>query len=102
MFVAAIGTVGGGFGGFVGGFVGAIILSPTLDLGIGGSLMIITGTGGGAMLGYKLGSNIFKREYKVEEFEGWTLDKKRNHLKSKVKQLSGLQKIFQSFTYEID
>ena len=31
--------------------------------------------GGSVMLGYKLGSNIFKREYKVEEFEGWTLDK---------------------------
>ena len=49
-------------------------------------LIIIGGIGGGAMLGYKLGSNIFKRGYKVEEFEGWTLDKKRNHLNSKIDQ----------------
>ena len=38
------------------------------------------------MLGYFIGSNTFKREYKVVEFEGWTLDEKRNYLKSKVNQ----------------
>ena len=46
--------------------------------------------GGSVMLGYKLGSSISKsaskREYKVIEFDGWTLDEKRNYLKSKVKQ----------------
>ena len=46
--------------------------------------------GGSVMLGYKLGSSISKhgskREYKVVEFDGWTLDEKRNYLvKSKVK-----------------
>ena len=46
--------------------------------------------GGSVMLGYKLGSSISKsaskREYKVIEFDGWSLDEKRNYLKSKVKQ----------------
>ena len=46
--------------------------------------------GGSVMLGYKLGSSISKstskREYKVIEFDGWTLDEKRNYLKSKVNQ----------------
>ena len=84
-FVTIIGTVGGGFGGAIAGII--------IDFGFygfgrsnGGSLIIIGGIGGGAMLGYKLGSNIFKRGYKVEEFEGWTLDKKRNHLNSKIDQ----------------
>jgi len=83
--VTIIGTVGGGFSGAIAGII--------IDFGFngfgrsnGGSLIIIGGIGGGAMLGYKLGSNIFKRGYKVEEFEGWTLDKKRNHLNSKIDQ----------------
>ena len=46
--------------------------------------------GASVMLGYKLGSSISKsaskREYKVIEFDGWTLDEKRNYLKSKVNQ----------------
>ena len=84
-FVTIIGTVGGGFGGAIAGII--------IDFGFygfgrsnGGSLIIIGGIGGGAMLGYKLGSNIFKRGYKVEEFEGWTLDEKRNHLNSIANQ----------------
>ena len=40
----------------------------------------IVAFGGSVMLGYKLGSNIFKRRYKVVEFESWTLDKKINYL----------------------
>ena len=82
--VTIIGTVGGGFGGAIAGLM--------IDFGFygfgrsnEGSLIIIGGIGGGAMLGYKLGSNILSG-YKVEEFEGWTLDKKRNHLNSKIDQ----------------
>ena len=72
------------------------------------SVAALVAFGGSVILGYKLGSSIFKREYKVIEFEGWTLDEKRNYLiKPKVKQLSGLQKFFQylrgiRFTYELD
>ena len=50
------------------------------------SVAALVAFGGSVMLGYKLGSSIFKREYKVIEFDGWTLDEKRNYLKSKVKQ----------------
>ena len=82
--VTIIGTVGGGFGGAIAGLI--------IDFGFYGfgrsnvgSLIIIGGIGGGAMLGYKLGSNILSG-YKVIEFEGWTLDEKRNYLKSKVNQ----------------
>ena len=84
IFATIIGTVGGGFGGAIAGLI--------IDFGFYGfgrsnvgSLIIIGGIGGGAMLGYKLGSNILSG-YKVEEFDGWTLDEKRNYLvKSKVK-----------------
>ena len=44
----------------------------------------IVAFGGSVMLGYKLGSNIFKRRYKAVEFEGWTLDKKINYLMSLI------------------
>ena len=47
---------------------------------------VIVSFGGSVMLGYKLGSNIFKRGYKVIEFEGWTLDEKRNYLNSIANQ----------------
>ena len=46
----------------------------------------IVAFGGSVMLGYKLGSNIFKRKYKAVEFEGWTLDKKINYLNSITNQ----------------
>ena len=46
--------------------------------------------GGSIMLGYKLGSSISKREpkreHKVIGFEEWTLDEKRNYLKSIANQ----------------
>ena len=41
--------------------------------------------GGVAGLGNLIGSNFFKSEYKVVEFRGWSLDKKRNYLKSIVR-----------------
>ena len=46
----------------------------------------IVAFGGSVMLGYKLGSNIFKRRYKAVEFESWTLDKKINYLNSIANQ----------------
>ena len=48
------------------------------------ALVSISTLGGSVMLGYKLGKNIFKRRYKVIEFEGLTLDKKINYLMSIV------------------
>ena len=74
-----------------GGFVGSIVVSGSPKFFINNSfqwyirgiaLLII---GGGARLGNLLGSNFFKSEYKVVEFRGWSLDKKRNYLKSIVR-----------------
>jgi hypothetical protein len=102
-----IGTLGGGCIGLI-----AVAASPKFfknhwdePTTPGYALLTI---GGVAVLGNLIGSNFFKREYKVIEFEGWTLDEKRNYLiKSKVKQLSGRQKFFQylrgiRFRYELD
>ena len=78
-------------GTLAGGFVGSIVVSEPPKFFINNSnqwyirgiaLLII---GGGARLGNLLGSNFFKSEYKIVEFEGWTLDKKRNYLKSIVR-----------------
>ena len=102
-FVTIIGTAAGAGGGAIAAFV--ITYGPPGPSTE--SVAALVAFGGSVMLGYKLGSSIFKREYKVIEFEGWTLDEKRNSLKSKVKQPSGLQKFFQylrgiRFTYELD
>ena len=104
MFATFIGTAAGAGCGAMAAFV--------ISYGPPGpstkSVAALVAFGGSVILGYKLGSSIFKREYKVIEFEGWTLDEKRNYLiKSKVKQLSGRQKFFQylrgiRFTYELD
>ena len=78
-------TIGGGFSGAIAGVfidIGLYGWSNTNE----GAIIIIAGIGAGTMLGYKLGSNIFKRRYKAVEFEGWTLDKKINYLKSIAKQ----------------
>ena len=85
IFATIIGTVGGGFSGAIAGVfidIGLYGWSNTNE----GAIIIIAGIGAGTMLGYKLGSNIFKRKYKAVEFEGWTLDKKINYLKSIAKQ----------------
>ena len=83
IFATIIGTVGGGFSGAIAGVfidIGLYGWSNTNE----GAIIIIASIGAGAMLGYKLGSNIFKRKYKAVEFEGWTLDKKINYLISLV------------------
>ena len=48
------------------------------------ALIYLVSIGGGARIGYKLGKSIFKRRYKALEFEGLTLDKKINYLKSLI------------------
>ena len=81
IFATIIGTVGGGFSGAIAGVfidIGLYGWSNTNE----GAIIIIASIGAGAMLGYKLGSNIFKRKYKAVDFEGWTLDKKINYLNS--------------------
>ena len=77
MFVTIIGTAAGAGGGAIAAFYAMMIFHGQ---GTTENVAPIVAFGGSVMLGYKLGSNIFKRGYKVEEFEGWTLDKKRNHL----------------------
>ena len=86
MFATFIGTAAGaGCGAFAALF--AKVMSHSQD---NTEEVAVIAFGGSVMLGYKLGSSISKsaskREYKVIEFEGWTLDEKRNYLKSKVNQ----------------
>ena len=84
MFVTIIGTAAGGAGGVFAAWLATIVFH-----GNGNTTQAVASIvtlGGSVVLGYKLGSSIFKREYKVIEFDGWTLDEKRNYLKSKVKQ----------------
>ena len=50
------------------------------------ALIYLVSIGGGAILGYKLGKNIFKQRYKAVEFERWSLDEKINYLKSIANQ----------------
>ena len=85
IFATIIGTVGGGFSGAIAGVfidIGLYGWSNTNE----GAIIIIAGIGAGTMLGYKLGSNIFKRKYKAVEFERWSLDEKINYLKSIANQ----------------
>ena len=85
IFATIIGTVGGGFSGAIAGIfidIGLYGWSNTNE----GAIIIIAGIGAGTMLGYKLGSNIFKRKYKAVEFESWTLDKKISYLNSIANQ----------------
>ena len=83
MLVKAIGTAAGGAVGCVSGiFVGFAVSSGYYDNRP--AAIVIASIGGGAMLGYKLVSG--KRRYEVIDFYNWTLDEKRNYLKSKVKQ----------------
>ena len=83
IFATIIGTAAGaGFGAFAAFYAMMIFHSQETTEDVA----VIVSFGGSVMLGYKLGSNIFKRGYKVEEFEGWTLDEKRNHLNSIANQ----------------
>ena len=83
IFATIIGTAAGaGFGAFAAFYAMMIFHSQDTTEDVA----VIVSFGGSVMLGYKIGSNIFKREYKVIEFVGWTLDEKRNYLKSKVNQ----------------
>ena len=84
IFATIIGTVGGFSGAIAGVFIdiGLYGWSNTNE----GAIIIIAGIGAGTMLGYKLGSNIFKRRYKAVEFESWTLDKKISYLNSIANQ----------------
>ena len=86
MFATFIGTAAGaGCGAFAALFAKVMFGSQDNT-----EEVAVIAFGGSVMLGYKLGSSISKsaskREYKVIEFDGWTLDEKRNYLKSKVKQ----------------
>ena len=84
MFVTIIGTAVGGAGGVFAAWFATIVFH-----GNGNTTQAVASIvtlGGSVMLGYFIGSNTFKREYKVVEFEGWTLDKKRNHLNSIANQ----------------
>ena len=84
MFVTIIGTAAGGAGGVFAAWFATIVFH-----GNGNTTQAVASImtlGGSVMLGYFIGSNTFKREYKVVEFEGWTLEEKRNYLKSKVGQ----------------
>ena len=83
IFGTIIGTAAGAGGGAIAAFYAMMIFHGQ---GTTGDVAVIVAFGGSVVLGYKLGSSIFKREYKVIEFEGWTLDEKRNYLKSKVNQ----------------
>ena len=84
-------TIGGGFGGIFGwwwfsgeGIGGLYDPLYTSQINSESRLIGLGAIGGGAILRYKLGKNIFKQRYKALEFEGLTLDKKINYLKSLI------------------
>ena len=91
--ITLVGTAAGGFCGYIVGIMTSFIV---FDISTIGQLVTISGLGGGAILGYKFGSSIFKRRYKVIEFEGWTLDKKINYLNSIVNQWKIFKKILRT------
>ena len=83
IFATIIGTAAGAGFGAIAAFYAMMIFhsqDTTEDVAV------IVSFGGSVMLGYKIGINIFQSGYKVIEFVGWTLDEKRNYLKSKVNQ----------------
>ena len=83
IFATIIGTAAGaGFGAFAAFYAMMIFHSQDTTEDVA----VIVSFGGSVMLGYKIGSNIFKRGYKVIEFVGWTLDEKRNYLNSIANQ----------------
>ena len=83
IFVTIIGTAAGAGCGAI-----AALYAGMMFHGQGATANVapIVAFGASVMLGYKLGSNIFKRRYKAVEFECWTLDKKINYLNSITNQ----------------
>ena len=86
MFATIFGTAAGaGCGAFAALFAQVMFSSQDNT-----NEVAVIAFGGSVMLGYKLGSSISKRgpkrEHKVIGFDKWTLDEKRNYLKSKVNQ----------------
>ena len=83
IFVTIIGTAAGAGCGAI-----AALYAGMMFHGQGATVNVapIVAFGGSVILGYKLGSNIFKRRYKAVEFESWTLDKKINYLNSIANQ----------------
>ena len=86
-------TIGGGFGGIFGwwwfsgeGIGGLYDPLYTSQINSESRLIGLGAIGCGAILGYKLGKNIFKQRYKAVEFERWSLDEKINYLKSIANQ----------------
>jgi len=81
-------TIAGGAGGSIAGiFIDiGLFATPWGETNNWQALIYLVSIGGGARIGYKLGKSIFNRRYKALEFEGLTLDKKRNHLMSLVNQ----------------
>ena len=86
MFATIFGTAAGaGCGAFAAVFAQVMFNSQDNT-----NEVAVIAWGGSIMLGYKLGSSISKREpkreHKVIGFEEWTLDEKRNYLKSIANQ----------------
>ena len=79
-------TIVGGVGGSIAGiFIDiGLFATPWGTTNNWQALIYLVSIGGGARIGYKLGKSIFKRRYKALEFEGLTLDKKINYLKSLI------------------
>ena len=79
-------TIVGGAGGSIAGiFIDiGLFATPWGATNNRQALIYLVSIGGGARIGYKLGKSIFKRRYKALEFEGLTLDKKINYLKSLI------------------
>ena len=79
-------TIAGGASGSIAGiFIDiGLFATPWGSTNDWQALIYLVSIGGGARIGYKLGKSIFKRRYKALEFEGLTLDKKINYLKSLI------------------
>ena len=81
---AVIRTLAGGLVGLIVVAESSVFFENSINQWISRGIAFFV-IGGGARIGYLIGSNFFRSEYKVVEFEGWTLDKKRNYLKSIVR-----------------
>lgn len=78
---AVIRTLAGGLVGLIVVAESSIFFENSINQWISRGIALFV-IGGGARLGYLIGSNFFRSEYKLVEFGGWTLDEKRNYLKS--------------------
>tara|TARA_B000000532_G_scaffold20507_1_gene14109 strand:+ start:135 stop:623 length:489 start_codon:yes stop_codon:yes gene_type:complete len=86
MFATIFGTAAGAGCGAIAAVFAQVMFSSQDNT----NEVAVIAWGGSIMLGYKLGSSISKREpkreHKVIGFEEWTLDEKRNYLKSIANQ----------------